>query len=61
MQTFIDIDGGDSPFADALPDKGCQKLFMFWTSLQMQLKKAKQRLGERASKVKWILSDIYRI
>jgi hypothetical protein len=39
MQTFIDIDGGDSPFADALPDKGCQKLFMFWTSLQMQLKK----------------------
>lgn len=54
---IIDIGGGDSHFADALLDKGYQKIWVLDISINA-IDRAKQRLGERASKVHWIVSDI---
>ena len=54
---IIDIGGGDSYFADALIDKGYQNIWVLDISAKA-IERAKQRLGERASKVHWIVSDI---
>lgn len=54
---IIDIGGGDSHFVDALLDKGYQNIWVLDISANA-IGRAKQRLGERASKVHWIVSDI---
>lgn len=54
---IIDIGGGDSYFVDSLLDKGYQNIFVLDISASA-IERAKQRLGERASKVHWIISDV---
>ena len=54
---IIDIGGGDSHFVDALLDKGYQNIWVLDISANA-IQKAKERLGKRASKVHWIVSDI---
>lgn len=54
---IIDIGGGDSHFVDALLDKGYQNISVLDISANA-IERAKRRLGERASKVQWIVSDI---
>jgi SAM-dependent methyltransferase len=54
---IIDIGGGDSHFVDALLDKGYQNVYVLDISATA-IEKARQRLGERASKVHWIVSDV---
>lgn len=54
---IIDIGGGDSNFADALLEKGYQNIWVLDISAAA-LEKAKNRLGERANIVHWIVSDI---
>jgi ubiquinone/menaquinone biosynthesis C-methylase UbiE len=53
---IIDIGGGDCYFVDNLLDLGFQEITVLDIS-ESALEKAKQRLGERAAKVKWIVSD----
>ena len=53
----IDIGGGDSHFVDALIEKGYQNIWVLDISAKA-IERAKQRLGQRASKVNWIVSDI---
>ena len=54
---IIDIGGGDSHFVDALLDKGYKNIYVLDISATA-IEKAKQRLGERESKVQWIVSDV---
>ena len=54
---IIDIGGGDSHFVDALLDKGYQNIWVLDIS-SIAIERAKKRLGIRASKVHWIVSDI---
>ena len=54
---IIDIGGGDSHLVDALLDKGYQNIYVLDISA-IAIERAKQRLGERASKVHWIVSDV---
>lgn len=54
---IIDIGGGDSHFVDALLDKGYQNIYVLDISANA-IERAKQRLGDRASKVNWIVSDV---
>ena len=54
---IIDIGGGDSYFVDALIDKGYRNIWVLDISTKA-IERAKQRLGERASKVQWIVSDV---
>ncbi|RYY01056.1 MAG: class I SAM-dependent methyltransferase [Gammaproteobacteria bacterium] len=54
---IIDIGGGDSHFVDALLDKGYKNIYVLDIS-STAIERAKQRLGSRASKVNWIVSDI---
>jgi len=54
---IIDIGGGDSKLVDYLLDEGFENLTVLDISAQA-LAKAKQRLGEKANKVHWIVSDI---
>jgi SAM-dependent methyltransferase len=54
---IIDIGGGDSYFVDALLDKGYQNVNVLDISANA-IDRAKQRLGKRANRVKWIVSDI---
>src|SRR6188508_2500093 len=54
---IIDIGGGDSHFVDALLDKGYKNIYVLDISAKA-LEKSKKRLGERASKVTWVVSDI---
>lgn len=54
---IIDIGGGDSHFVDALLDKGYKNIYVLDISATA-IERAKQRLGERANKVHWIVSDI---
>ena len=54
---IIDIGGGDSHFVDALLDKGYKNIYVLDISAKA-IERAKQRLGVRASKVHWIVSDI---
>lgn len=54
---IIDVGGGDSHFVDALVEKGYQNIYVLDISSKA-IERAKQRLGEKAAKVKWIVSDI---
>jgi SAM-dependent methyltransferase len=54
---IIDIGGGDSHSVDALLDKGYKNVYVLDISANA-IKRAKQRLGKKASKVHWIVSDI---
>lgn len=54
---IIDIGGGDSKLADSLLDEGFENITVLDIS-ENALERAKARLGARADKVKWIISDI---
>jgi 2-polyprenyl-3-methyl-5-hydroxy-6-metoxy-1,4-benzoquinol methylase len=54
---IIDIGGGDSHFVDALLDKGYENIWVLDISANA-IERAKQRLGKRALKVHWIVSDV---
>ena len=54
---IIDIGGGDSHFVDALLDKSYKNIYVLDISVNA-IERAKKRLGNKASKVHWILSDI---
>lgn len=54
---LIDIGGGDSMLVDQLLDKGYTDVTVLDVSAAA-IEKAKNRLGERAEKVKWIVTDV---
>lgn len=54
---IIDIGGGDSNLVDVLLENGYENIWVFKIS-EFALEKAKLRLGEKADKVHWIVSDI---
>ncbi len=54
---IIDIGGGDSKLVDYLLDEGFENITVLDISAK-SLEKAKNRLGEKAKKVNWIVSDI---
>ena len=54
---IIDIGGGDSFLVDNLLDLGYQDITILDIS-EAALERAKQRLGNRATAVKWIVADI---
>ncbi|PIF47532.1 methyltransferase family protein [Chryseobacterium sp. 52] len=54
---IIDIGGGDSNLVDFLLDEGYQHITVLDISAKA-LEKAKIRLGNKAEKVQWIVSDI---
>lgn len=54
---IIDIGGGDSKLVDCLLDEGFENITVLDISVQA-LSKAKQRLGDRAKKINWVVSDI---
>ena len=53
---IIDIGGGDSFMVDKLLDLGYQEITVLDIS-EAALDRVKQRLGDRAAKVKWIVAD----
>jgi hypothetical protein len=55
--SIIDIGGGDSKLVDYLLKEGFVDITVLDIS-EMALRRAKQRLGRDAGKVKWIVSDI---
>lgn len=55
--SIIDIGGGDSRLVDFLLDEGFENITVLDIS-STALEKAKARLGTKATKVKWIVSDI---
>ena len=54
---IIDVGGGDSRLADFLLDEGYENITVLDISSKA-LEKAKQRLCNRAEKVKWIVCDV---
>ena len=54
---IIDIGGGDSKLVDYLLEEGFENITVLDISYK-SLEKAKKRLGEKANKVNWIVSDI---
>lgn len=54
---IIDVGGGDSKLVDYLLDEGFKNVTVLDISAK-SLEKAKDRLGEKANKVNWIVSDI---
>lgn len=52
----IDIGGGDSFLVDHLLDKGYQDITVLDIS-EAAIERAKNRLGDKAEKVKWIVAD----
>lgn len=54
---IIDIGGGDSLLVDHLLDLGYQNISVLDISA-VAIDRAKQRLGKRANKVKWIVADV---
>lgn len=54
---IIDIGGGDSFLVDNLLDLNYQDITVLDIS-ELALERAKQRLGDRAKKVKWVVADI---
>lgn len=56
-KSIIDIGGGDSNLVDFLIADGCHDITVLDISAKA-LERAKDRLGESASRVKWIVSDI---
>ena len=54
---IIDIGGGDSKLVDYLLEEGFTNITVLDISLKA-IEKSKQRLGDKAKKVTWIVSDI---
>lgn len=54
---IIDIGGGDSRLVDYLIDEKFQDITVLDIS-EIAIQRAKKRLGEKAEKVKWIISDV---
>ncbi len=54
---IIDIGGGDSFFVDELLDRGYTDITVLDIS-EAAIERAKERLGERADRVKWIVRDV---
>lgn len=54
---IIDVGGGDSKLVDYLLDQGFENITVLDISAQA-LAKAKQRLGDRAEKINWVVSNI---
>jgi hypothetical protein len=54
---IIDIGGGDSKFVDYLLEEGFENVTVH-DICSKSLEKAKNRLGEKANKVNWIVNDI---
>ena len=54
---IIDIGGGDSKLAEYLLDEGFENITVLDISAKA-LDKAKKRLGDKAEKINWIVSDI---
>jgi SAM-dependent methyltransferase len=54
---IIDIGAGDSYLVDVLIEKGYENIYVLDISATA-LERARTRLGEKASKVHWIVSDI---
>lgn len=54
---IIDIGGGDSKLVDFLIDEGYENITVLDIS-EKALERAKERLGPRADKVTWVVSDI---
>ncbi len=54
---IIDIGGGDSKLADYLLEEGFENITVLDISAKA-LDKAKQRLGDKAQKIDWVVSDI---
>ncbi|KOY86254.1 SAM-dependent methyltransferase [bacterium 336/3] len=54
---IIDIGGGDSKLVDYLLDEGFENITVLDISAKA-LEKVKNRLGEKANKVNWIVSDV---
>ncbi|MFV8342919.1 class I SAM-dependent methyltransferase [Flavobacterium sp. XS2P39] len=57
IANIIDIGGGDSNLVDALIEKGYENIWVLDIS-EFALERAKKRLGDKADKVHWIISDI---
>ena len=55
--SIIDIGGGDSKLVDYLLDEGYENISVLDIS-ENAIERAKQRLGDKAKKVNWIVSDI---
>lgn len=55
--SIIDIGGGDSKLVDKLLDEGFEDITVLDIS-EHALRKAKERLGDKASKVNWIVADV---
>lgn len=55
--SIIDIGGGDSKLVDYLLDEGYENISVLDIS-ENAIERAKQRLGDKATKVNWIVSDI---
>lgn len=53
----IDVGGGDSKLVDCLLEEGYENITVLDIS-EKALDKAKTRLGEKAQKVNWVVSDI---
>ena len=58
--SIIDIGGGDSLFVDYLLDSGYQDITVLDIS-KIAIDKAKHRLKDKSSKVKWILADVVKL
>jgi SAM-dependent methyltransferase len=54
---IIDVGAGNSHFVDALLEEGYKNIWILDISAAA-IEKAKQRLGDNASKVHWIVADI---
>ncbi len=54
---IIDIGGGDSKLADYLLAEGFENITVLDISAKA-LEKAKQRLGDKAKKINWVVTDI---
>jgi ubiquinone/menaquinone biosynthesis C-methylase UbiE len=54
---IIDVGGGDSYLVDIFIDKGYKNIYVLDISATA-LSRAKKRLGDKADKVHWIVSDI---
>jgi len=55
--SIIDVGGGDSKLVDKLIDEGYEDITVLDISGQA-LERAKERLGDRAKKVNWVVADI---
>jgi trans-aconitate methyltransferase len=55
--SIIDIGGGDSKLVDYLLDEGFENISVLDIS-ENAIERARKRLGERAGKITWIVSDV---